>query len=295
MKRLLLIMAFCLPLMGLPVAGVEPIPADTIITLDKKRIEVKDNGDRMKVRVYELTEEGDSIDDEMVFEGHYRDGQSYERRKHIRTLSIPVPTWDRDFSAHWAGIGLGFNSFIGDDLTLRKGNSWELNLNFMEFSLPFSRYNWAVVTGAGLRWNRYRLDTNGYLKEIDGVTVLVPAPEDMVYKKSRLNITSITIPVLLEWQTKKVRHRPRFFVSAGVVGVVKTMSSSKVTYRDERDKSRTEKMDGGMNIHPVTMDLLFQVGTGCMGAYFKYSPIELFENNRGPAVNPISFGLHLHI
>mgnify|MGYP000804690524 FL=1 len=71
MKRLLLIMAFCLPLMGLPAAGVEPIPADTIITLDKKRIEVKDNGDRMKVRVYELTEEGDSIDDEMVFEGHY--------------------------------------------------------------------------------------------------------------------------------------------------------------------------------------------------------------------------------
>lgn len=51
-------MAFCLPLMGLLAAGVEPIPADTIITLDKKRIEVKDNGDRMKVRVYELTEEG---------------------------------------------------------------------------------------------------------------------------------------------------------------------------------------------------------------------------------------------
>ena len=131
MKRLLLIMAFCLPLMGLLAAGVEPIPADTIIT-----IEVKDNGDRMKVRVYELTEEGDSIDDEMVFEGHYRDGQSYERRKHIRTLSIPVPTWDRDFSAHWAGIGLGFNSFIGDDLTLRKGNSWELNLGGSHRSRP---------------------------------------------------------------------------------------------------------------------------------------------------------------
>ena len=105
MKRLILIMAACLPVMGLLAAEVEPISADTIITLEKKRIEVKDNGDRMKVRVYELDENGEAVDDEMVFEGHYRDGQSYERRKHIKTLNIPVPTWDRDFSAHWAGFG----------------------------------------------------------------------------------------------------------------------------------------------------------------------------------------------
>ena len=121
MKRLILIMAACLPVMGLLAAEVEPMPADTIITLEKKRIEVKDNGDRMKVRVYELDENGEAVDDEMVFEGHYRDGQSYERRKHIKTLNIPVPTWDRDFSAHWAGFGMGFNSFDGDDVSLRKG------------------------------------------------------------------------------------------------------------------------------------------------------------------------------
>lgn len=295
MKRFLLIVAACFPLMGLMAAGVNPMPADTVIRLDKKRIEVKDNGDRMKVRVYETDSEGDEVDDELVFEGHYRDGQSYERRKHIRTINIPVPTWDRDFSAHWAGFGMGFNSFTGDDLPLRKGNSLEYNVNFMEFSLPFSRYNWAVVTGAGIRWNRYRLDTDAYLMEVDGVTQLVPVSEDMNFKKSKLNTTSITIPVLLEWQTRKVRHRPRFFISGGVVGVVKTMSSSKVTYLNDRGKSKTEKMDGGMNLRPVSMDLLFQAGVGCMGLYFKYSPIESFESGNGPKVNPISFGLHLHI
>lgn len=257
MKRFLLIVAACLPLMGLMAAEVNPMPADTVIRLDKKRIEVKDNGDRMKVRVYETDSEGDEVDDELVFEGHYRDGQSYERRKHIRTINIPVPTWDRDFSAHWAGFGMGFNSFTGDDLPLRKGNSLEFNVNFMEFSLPFSRYNWAIVTGAGIRWNRYRLDTDAYLMEVDGITQLVPVSEDMNFKKSKLNTTSITIPVLLEWQTRKVRHRPRFFISGGVVGVVKTMSSSKVTYLNDRGKSKTEKMDGGMNLRPVSMDLLF--------------------------------------
>ena len=290
MKRLILIMAACLPVMGLLAAEVEPISADTIITLEKKRIEVKDNGDRMKVRVYELDENGEAVDDEMVFEGHYRDGQSYERRKHIKTLNIPVPTWDRDFSAHWAGFGMGFNSFDGDDVSLRKGKSLEYNLNFMEFSFPFSRYNCALVTGAGLRWNE-----NAYFQEVDGVTQLVPAPEGVVYKKSKLNMTSLTIPVLLEWQTPKKRHKPRFFVSGGVVGVIKTTSSSKVVYDDERGKTRKQKMDGGMNLRPVTMDLLFQAGVGCIGAYFKYSPIEMFESKKGPALHPVSFGLQLHL
>ncbi len=253
MKRLILIMAACLPVMGLLAAEVEPISADTIITLEKKRIEVKDNGDRMKVRVYELDENGEAVDDEMVFEGHYRDGQSYERRKHIKTLDIPVPTF------------------------------------------PFSRYNWALVTGAGLRWNRYRIDENAHFQEVDGVTQLVPAPEGVVYKKSKLNMTSLTIPVLLEWQTPKKRHKPRFFVSGGVVGVIKTTSSSKVVYDDERGKTRKQKMDGGMNLRPVTMDLLFQAGVGCIGAYFKYSPIEMFESKKGPALHPVSFGLQLHL
>lgn len=295
MKRLLLILAACLPVMSLLAADVEPMPADTVITLEKKRIEIKDNGDRMKVRVYELSEEGDSIDDEMVFEGHYLDGRSYERRSHIRTLNIPVPTWDKDFSAHWAGFGMGFNSFAGDDISLRKGKSLEYNLNFMEFSLPFSRYNWAVVSGAGIRWNRYRIDENACFQEIDGITQLVPAPEDVIYKKSKLNITSLTIPVLLEWQTKKKKHRPSFFISGGVVGVIKTTSSSKVVYDDERGKSRKQKVDGGMNLRPVTMDVLLQAGVGCVGVYFKYSPIEMFESNKGPALNPISFGLQLHL
>ena len=91
MKRFLLIIAACFPAIGLLAADVEPMPADTVIRLENKRIVVKDNGERMKVKVYELTEEGDSIDREMIFEGHYRDGQSYERRKHIKSINIPIP------------------------------------------------------------------------------------------------------------------------------------------------------------------------------------------------------------
>lgn len=74
MKRILLVLMACFPVIGLMAAEVEPLAEDTIITLERKRIEVKDNGDRMKVKVYEVDEDGDSVDDELIFEGHYRDG-----------------------------------------------------------------------------------------------------------------------------------------------------------------------------------------------------------------------------
>ena len=207
MKRILLVLMACFPVIGLMAAEVEPLAGDTIITLERKRIEVKDNGDRMKVRVYEVDEDGDSVDDELIFEGHYRDGQSYERRKHVKSINIPVPTWDKDFNPHWAGFGMGFANFADgslhvndvDGVSLRSGNSLEYNLNVLEKAFPFSRYRWAVVIGAGMRWSRYRIDTNEYFKEIDGVTALRPAPEGVTLKASKLNITSLTIPLLLEW------------------------------------------------------------------------------------------------
>lgn len=283
MKRILLVLMACFPVIGLMAAEVEPLAGDTIITLERKRIEVKDNGDRMKVRVYEVDEDGDSVDDELIFEGHYRDGQSYERRKHVKSINIPVPTWDKDFNPHWAGFGMGFANFADgslhvndvDGVSLRSGNSLEYNLNVLEKAFPFSRYRWAVVIGAGMRWSRYRIDTNEYFKEIDGVTALRPAPEGVTLKASKLNITSLTIPLLLEWQPKK--RSSEFFLSAGVVGVIKTCSSSKIVYNDASGKKHKEKMDSGMNIRPVTMDFLFQAGWDWIGLYAKYSPIDLFE------------------
>lgn len=297
MKRFLLIMAACFPVIGLLAADVEPMPADTVIRLEDKKIEVKESGDRLKVKVYELSQEGDFVESEQVFEGHYRDGKSYERRKHMGSINIPFPTWDKDFSAHWAGFGMGFANFSEDNIDLRSGNSFEYNLNFMEFSFPFAQYRFALVTGAGMRWSRYRLSGNQYVMEgRDGFTGLYSLPKGMVMKTSKLNITSITIPLLLEWQPfKHVRRSPKFFVSAGVVGVVKTVSSSRIVYFNEDGRKKKEKVDTGMNLRPVSMDFLFQVGTGCIGVFGKYSPIGLFESGKGPKVHPYSIGLQLHI
>lgn len=302
MKTLGGMIAVCLLVGMQPAVAIESLSSDTLFILDGKRIEVKDNGDRMKVKVYEQTETGDSIDSELVFEGHYRHGQNYERRKHVKSLRIPVPTWDKDFDPHWAGFGMGFANFADRDLhvndidgvSLRGGNSLEYNLNVLEKAFPFSRYNWAIVTGAGMRWSRYRIDSNQYFQEIDGITSLHPVADGITLKASKLNITSITIPVLLEWQ-KRYRRKTQFFVSAGVVGVIKTCSSSKIVYKDLNGKKHKEKIDGGMNLRPVTVDFLVQAGFNWIGLYAKYSPVGLFQTQKGPLVHPVSIGLQIHL
>lgn len=302
MQKLLLMIAACIPLL-VSAVETEPLATDTTIILNGKRIEVKESRDRTKVRVYEIKSDDEIVEDELVFEGHYQDGQSYEKRRRTNAITISLPNWNKKFNSHWAGFGMGFANFADgslhindiDGVSLRSEKSLEYNLNFLERNFRLSRqYNWALVTGMGIRWNRYRLDENKHFKEENGVTSLHPAPEGITYKASKLNMTSLTIPLFLEWQPAKKGWRD-FFVSFGVVGVVKTASSSKVVYRDENGKKRKDKMDSGMNLRPVSMDLMFQMGYDWIGFYMKYMPLTVFEHKKGPKLHPVSIGFHLHI
>lgn len=303
MKKLFILVFIILPL-GLCAMEVNPLSPDTTIVIDGKHIEIID-GERMKVRVYEEKTDGETVEDELVFEGHYRDGQSYEKRKYANSISIPIPKpqSNRGFDPHWAGFGLGFANFADGSLHindvkgvfLNSGKSWEINLNFYEHHFRLSRrYGWGLVTGMGIRWDRYHLDGNEHFIREDGKTQLLPAPEGITYKTSQLNITSLTFPLLVEWQNLR-RWNSDFFVSAGIVGVVKTASSSRVKYRDENNKKRKDKLGEGLYLRPVNMDFLLQMGYDWIGIYMKYSPFDLFESGRGPKVHPVSVGLHLHI
>ena len=254
----------------------------------------------MEVQVYEFNNNQDSTFYEQIFEGHYRDGKSSEQRKYIASVGIPNPRWTkRRFNSHWSGFGLGFSGFAErgdyDKISFRSSKSTEFSFNFFEKTIPISsRYNWAVVTGLGLRWTRYHVKGNYHFEEIDDYTELVQAPDGLRYKNSNLGITTLNIPLLIEWQN----NRRNLFFSAGVVGSIKTWSYSRIEYYDDnsnkRKKKQSEKVDQGMTLRPVTMDILAQVGTRGLGVYARYSPISIFETNKGPELYPLSIGMILH-
>lgn len=303
MNRLILIMVTLLS-SGIYAVATEPFSPDTTIQVENKRIEIRENGKSVKVKVYQQDEDGVSVSNEVVVvETSSRNTRYCKKWKHGDSFCLSVSKWNRKYNPHWAGFGMGFANFADNDLRindidgvwLRSSKSLEYNLNFFETSIPFSRSGFAFVTGVGIRWSRYRLGSNSYFQEINGFTSLHPLPNGVYCKASKLNITSITIPLLLEWQNRTGNKKAKFFLSAGVVGVIKTCSSSKVVYLDERGEKEKRKMDTGMNIRPVTMDILLQAGFRGIGIYAKYSPMGLFESGRGPLVHPVSLGLQLHI
>jgi hypothetical protein len=285
------------------------MPTDTTLVVNSKRIEITESENRMKIKVFETDGNDGETESEQIFEGHYRNGQSRESRKYLREVKVPVPTLNRgeqngeEFNAHWSGFGMGFANFANRELTqindvggisLRSESSLEYNLNLIELATPLSKKaNWAIVTGMGMRWSRYRIEGNHYLAETDGITSLHPAPPGADITASKLNITSLTVPLLLEWQLRHRKHAA-FFISAGVVGVVKTISSSRITYKDVSNHTQKAKMDRGMNIRPISFDVLLQAGSDFIGVYAKYTPVELFEHGKGPGLHPVSIGMQLH-
>jgi hypothetical protein len=299
MKKLIGLIGICVSSASWTTAAV--MPADTVILADDKRIELREEDDRLKVKIYDISGNGELHEREAVFEGHYGGGKSYERRK--RSIHLTLPVWKSGFDPHWAGFGMGFINVSDESLhindiegvSVRSANSLEYNLNVIKKSFLLARQsNFAVVTGAGIRWSRYHIRGDRFFQETDGRTQLHPAPEGVTLSKNKLNITSVTIPLLLEWQNRANRRDEKFFFSAGLVGVIKTASSSRIEYRDAFGKKQKEKVDTGMNLRPVSMDVLVQAGYNWVGLYARYSPFGLFESGKGPKVHPVSIGLQLY-
>jgi hypothetical protein len=270
-----------------------------IFKAGNKRIILTENDHRQRVdiQVYEIGSEQDSVFYEKIFEGHYRDGKSRERRKYAAMIEIPMPGWkSKHFDPHWGGFGVGFAGFAergdAEEIPLRSSRSIEINLNLPEKAIPLSNhYRWAVVTGFGIRWTRYHLKGNRHFEEIDDYTGPVEAAPGRNYRTSKLGITALTVPLLVEWQHPK----GKLFFSTGIAGAVKTWSSSRIEYTEgPGGKKHKEKVDRGMTLRPVTMDILTQAGTRHWGLYLRYSPVSLFESGKGPELYPLSVGFMWH-
>jgi hypothetical protein len=258
------------------------------------------------VRVFEIVED-ESAEKTMIFEGHYRDGRVHERR-HV-SLAVPTastvttavrPTTRRNFNPHWAGIGIGFNNFADSDFTindvegvsLNVRRSREVKFNFFEQGLPITQ-NFGFVTGLGMRWNRFHLSGNEFFAKENGETVLLSAEDGTTLRRTRLGVNSLTLPLLFEWQANQPRGN-RFFVSAGVVGVFNYSSTSKIRSTSSHSGRSRETVARDLYVRPLTYDFLVQAGFGSWGLYARYSPIGLFQNNRGPEIQPVSMGIMLH-
>jgi len=199
------------------------------------------------------------------------------------------------FEPHWAGFGMGFNNYAtksgstsmtGDKayLSLVPEKSFDVNLNIWELGLPVS-HNVGFVTGIGFLWNNYRFAGNNNIQKNDvGIIVEKPAPDNTNYKLSKMRISYLTLPLLLEYQGNVANHRA--YISAG--GQLGFLLGTKTRVESSGNVSKSY---GNKNITPITYGLTARVGYRFLNLYANYNLSPLFEKDKGPEVYPFSVGL----
>ncbi len=269
-------------------SGSNQQTADTsYFTVGKKNVEIIEINDSTYVKIWEEGEEKEDLDDDE--EGFDFDKKLFEKSSRFR--------------GHWAGFEFGMNNYVDDNFSLNRSpesefmdistnNSWNFNLNFIQYSLPIHTSYFGAVTGMGIEWSNYHFSNsntivkNTQTQQIEEKTLT----QDLI--KNRFQTTYLTVPLLFEVQFFDGARKDRMYVSAGLIGGLKLGANTKVTYTENGNK-RKENLRGDYYLRPFRYAFTGRLGYKLLKVYMNYYPVSLFLDERGPELYPVAMGFCL--
>lgn len=210
----------------------------------------------------------------------------------------------RSFNAHWAGLELGMNMFHQSDyslydrmqldvpnnfMDLHTGKSTTVNLNIFEWAFTNRSKSHGIITGLGFSFMDFAFDQPLTItkRAEDGLLVPVDVNPNGL-KKSKLTASYLTAPLMLEIKTPLRMGRSHLYLAGGVIGGVNIGSHTKFKYKGDKEKARSN-----FNLNKFKYDLTGRVGFGNLCVFVNYSKTPLFENDLGPELYPVTFGVSL--
>ncbi len=223
--------------------------------------------------------------------------------------------WDRDSifnrsenaRSHWSGFEIGFNQLLVKDkfstdipdgydfLELNSGKSINVNINLFAHDFPLYKRYVMFTTGIGLTLNNYRFSSDKTLLSDTNRTVAGydydKNNERINYKKNKLAVNYITIPLLLQFNSR-LEFKKSIHVATGILFSYKYNSHLKLVYTEDGDKEKTKRHDE-FNIEPFRYDATFRIGYQSYTLYASYALNTLFKENRGPSLHPFQIGINI--
>jgi hypothetical protein len=191
--------------------------------------------------------------------------------------------------AHWTGFGVSLSKLNGLN-GINQGTSTYIHLNLLDYVVPVNK-NFLFAIGLGFDWQSYKFKGNVSLRnDNDDVTRFI-FDNDINYKSSRFRIYHLVISFIFEYQTGHGKFDD-FFVQAGVEMLIKTSSSSKIEYRNDR-RSVTEVFTG-LNTNTLNARFILRTGLDDFSFIASYQPFSIFKKDFGPDLKPYSIGLMLN-
>lgn len=200
------------------------------------------------------------------------------------------------FVGHWKVLEFGFNAFdkpdyndynIEDFMKLKQGKSMEWNFNPWQVNIGLYKSYIGFVSGLGFSFNDYRFELPYTLVQGDQRTDPVLLNSNNL-SKTKLSVSYVQVPLLMEFQIPVNHRESRVFISAGVLGGVKLGSHTKVQYGKTKDKDHS-----GFNINSFKYAATARVGYKQFGLFGTYTLTPFFEPNKGPKLMPFTIGISI--
>lgn len=293
-------------------ADVDFVESSTAIYNITKSGQAKtsDNKDGEK-KIFEFEEDDESVNINVGdIEVDVKDGESTRVRVGGKEVTI-----DEDgnvdikkvkktkFDGHWGGLQIGINGYLNsaNELALPAGSeylepkyqrSYQFNLNIWEQNINLIDNHFGLITGVGFQWNNYFFDNNVFLH--NDSTLLYGTygdNEDRTYEKSKLVVSYLSIPLMLEYQTNKYSRLDSFHATAGMIMGIRLNSHSKNIFND----NGKNKVKGREDYHlaPFRWDVHAGLGWGKVNLFANYSLETLFMKDQGPELYPFTIGITL--
>ncbi len=202
---------------------------------------------------------------------------------------------------HWAGFEMGVTMLMNDDfkneapegygfLDQKVEKSIALHFNLADYELNLYRKNIMLITGIGFSFNNYRFNSDAYLLPQQDSVVAYDDPANTL-KKNKLVASYLNIPLLLEFNTSQNPDKTVHF-AFGVIGGLRLGTHLKMIKKVDGDEAKSKVFDD-FNLNQFRYDATVRLGYRNATLFASYSLAELFKDNRGPELHPLTLGIRL--
>ncbi len=204
-----------------------------------------------------------------------------------------------NFSTHF-NLDLGINNFLqkgsfptSDQPYATKGwGSWNVGLNWMGSQRLSDRLRWNF--GLGFQWYNFKFENRDFQAVRGQDQIGFVERTDVTGVKSKLSASYLTAMTLLKANLGKDKDKGLTLAAGPYIGY-RLGGRSKFVYEESgRAADRTEKINTGLYLENLRYGFRGEVGVGKHLTFFStYDLNELFQEGKGPSLNPITFGIKL--
>lgn len=240
-------------------------------------------GDMLVIRDYEKVDEEGKVE----YTTNIKAGQKdYTIRRRMRTH---YPTFYMGYSRLGnSSFSSGFATGIGQ----KQGRSWDWGIYTGGKSIPFNKRGTIGISYAlGIGRSSYKLTGGDYFYNDNGITRFGNKPGDEnAYDETWFRYWGLRLPINLEFQ-QYISKKPLFFT----FGPELELRFSPKSLGRIDGKNKKQKITGDLDLNPLNINLMAQVGYGNIGFMAKLSLIDLFQNPMrpetligGPGMHPLN-------